>query len=173
MARKRWEVLSRLIREHDLKIGAEIGVKSGRNIAEVLRLHPNFIWYAIDPWKITENYRRWTPQMIAKNERQFDSRVGSHPNVTKMRMLSWDAAPLIEDGSLDLVFIDGDHSYEGVSRDIEMWLPKIRPGGVISGHDYDNTDKYGDLFKGVDRAVHEFFGDDFQTAEDHVWWRVV
>lgn len=40
------------------------------------------------------------------------------------------------DGSVDFVFIDADHSYEGVKKDILAWLPKVKKGGVLSGHDY-------------------------------------
>ncbi len=53
------------------------------------------------------------------------------------------------DASLDFVFIDGDHSYPAVCADIDAWLPKIKPGGWIGGHDYDRI--------GVERAVLERF----------------
>jgi len=89
--------------------------------------------------------------------------------IVKHKGYSKDIAPMIEDGSLDLVFIDGDHSYEGVRLDIDLWLPKVREGGVISGHDYNNTNKYGDAFKGVDKAVHETFDKDFKIKADSVW----
>ncbi|GIV19686.1 MAG: hypothetical protein KatS3mg023_1437 [Armatimonadota bacterium] len=41
------------------------------------------------------------------------------------------------DGSIDLLFIDGDHSYEGCLADLSHWYPKVKPDGVILGHDYD------------------------------------
>jgi hypothetical protein len=50
----------------------------------------------------------------------------------------------------DLVFIDGDHRYEAVRADIAGWLPKVRPGGVLCGHDCG-------VFEGVNRAVGEAF----------------
>jgi predicted O-methyltransferase YrrM len=50
--------------------------------------------------------------------------------------ISWEVANQFDDGSVDFVFIDGDHSYEGCRKDIDAWLPKIRAGGFISGHDY-------------------------------------
>lgn len=55
------------------------------------------------------------------------------------------AATGFEDGSLDAVFIDADHRYEYVLKDIQTWLPKVKPGGIISGHDIDE--------KGVTEAV--------------------
>lgn len=61
------------------------------------------------------------------------------------------AAARYVDGSLDAVFIDADHSYESVASDIAAWLPKVRPGGIIAGHDFSPS------FPGVMRAVHERF----------------
>lgn len=60
------------------------------------------------------------------------------------------AASLFENESLDFVFIDGNHWYDYVKKDIEAWLPKIKKGGMISGHDYQEA--------GVSTAVRETFG---------------
>ena len=59
------------------------------------------------------------------------------------------ASTLYTDKSLDFVFIDADHRYEGVLADIKAWLPKVRDGGIIAGHDYD--------WEGVFKAVNEMF----------------
>lgn len=67
-----------------------------------------------------------------------------------MRGDSVERSQCIIDGSLKLVYIDADHSYEGVKRDIEAWVPKLVPGGVLAFHDYANPDY------GVNRAVQEF-----------------
>lgn len=83
-----------------------------------------------------------------------------------MKMSSVDAARFIVDGSLDLVFIDADHSYESVKNDIIAWLPKVRVGGVICGHDYE--------YKiGVVQAVEEIFTDFKFDKRDYVWWREI
>jgi len=55
------------------------------------------------------------------------------------------------DQSIDVVFVDADHSYEATRESIEVWLPKIRPGGVICGHDYNL-----ESWPGVVRAVDDF-----------------
>jgi hypothetical protein len=55
--------------------------------------------------------------------------------ITPVRKISWEAAGDYEDSSLDLVFIDAEHDYDSVSKDIRSWLPKVKPGGIISGHD--------------------------------------
>ena len=58
---------------------------------------------------------------------------------TVVRANSWDAAALHEDGSVFAVWVDGCHTREAVIKDIEAWLPKIRPGGILAGHDLDHN----------------------------------
>lgn len=83
-----------------------------------------------------------------------------------LRTYSAHAVHMFEERSLDLVFIDGDHSYEAVQEDIEVWLPCIRPGGVIAGHDYTAN------FPGVQRAAQEAFGDRIVTRRSSWWVRL-
>ena len=64
---------------------------------------------------------------------------------------------------LILFFIDGDHSYEGCKADIEAWLPKLREGGVMAGHDYEHPQ-----FPGVKKSVDEIF-DEVEVFSDMVW----
>jgi predicted O-methyltransferase YrrM len=69
----------------------------------------------------------------------------------KRRGISWEQAAAFEDASLDYVMIDADHAYEAVAKDIAAWLPKIRPGGILAGHDYTPE------IPGVCQAVTEAF----------------
>lgn len=69
--------------------------------------------------------------------------------VHPMRESSVSAAAGFADGALDLVLLDAGHSYEDVSADIAAWLPKVRPGGVIAGDDYN--------WSGVRQAIEEAF----------------
>lgn len=72
-----------------------------------------------------------------------------------MHATSADAASCVPDASLDMVFLDADHSYEGVRDDLAAWVAKIKPGGWIGGHDYGNREPAYD-FSGVKRAVDEW-----------------
>lgn len=67
-----------------------------------------------------------------------------------IRMPSPDATVLFADKSLDFMYIDANHSYEAVTKDIEAWWPKMKPGGIFAGHDYDALDP------GTIQAVNEF-----------------
>jgi SAM-dependent methyltransferase len=73
--------------------------------------------------------------------------------INPIRKRSLEAVEDYEDESLDFVFIDASHEYEDVKLDIIKWLPKVKKGGVLAGHDYG-------VFEGVDRAVNEIFRED-------------
>lgn len=79
-------------------------------------------------------------------------------------------------GKFDLVYLDAGHSYEEVKADIEAWLPLLRDGGILCGHDFDNVDSEDAImYPGVRRAVEEAFGDDFERPPpgSSVWAHVV
>lgn len=52
---------------------------------------------------------------------------------------------------IDFLYVDADHSYEGVKADLEVWYPHVKPGGFVLGDDYGNTS-----YPGVKRAWDEF-----------------
>jgi predicted O-methyltransferase YrrM len=60
------------------------------------------------------------------------------------------AAAMYHDASVDMVFLDADHEYESIARDIDTWLPKVKRGGILAGHDYCEP-------FGVVKAVNERF----------------
>ena len=80
-----------------------------------------------------------------------------HGRVIPLRMDSVAAADQFADNSLMAVFIDADHSYDAVQRDLAAWYPKVCPGGLFFGHDYVPTHAVSRA--GVVRAVDEFFAD--------------
>jgi predicted O-methyltransferase YrrM len=72
------------------------------------------------------------------------------------------AAAAADFNACDFVFIDAAHDYESVKRDIAAWTPKVKPGGVIAGHDRG--------MEGVARAVREAFGNRVRTIGPLAWW---
>lgn len=80
-------------------------------------------------------------------------------------MKSVDAAELYEDKSLDFVFIDASHDYKSVIQDIISWLPKIKPGGIISGDDLDPD------WPDVERALLHIFGENNYKSFGRQWYR--
>lgn len=94
------------------------------------------------------------------------SREGFEKNLAELQVVPFQmesvvAAGRFMDGVVGMVFLDGDHSYESVKADIEAWLPKVRSGGLLCGHDY--SDHEG--FPGVKQAVRETFGGRAYQAE--------
>lgn len=176
---KRWDAILKRIPMNKKVIGAEIGVLNGNTAARLLKARPLLVHIMIDPWKVIEGnfYERTEYKNVAKTQQGHEkcyqltlNRVSfaGKRGIIK-RMTSAQAAPQIPDKSLDFVFVDGDHSYEGTKLDIQLWLPKIRAGGWIGGHDYKHV-KRPDLH-GVDKAVEEFFTkEEIKTDIDHTWF---
>ena len=77
--------------------------------------------------------------------------------VFPIRAESVKAAADFEDCSLDIVYIDAYHNYEDVKKDIEAWLPKVKLGGILAGHDYG--------WEGVNRAVNEMLPNNFEVRK--------
>ena len=82
-----------------------------------------------------------------------------------MKMSSLDAVNFFEDKSLDFVFIDASHEYEDVKNDIVSWLPKIKHGGILAGHDYwSDPDSWPSVRKAVNDTLNNI------TSTDEGCW---
>jgi predicted O-methyltransferase YrrM len=123
--------------EHAQGLVLEIGSFMGRSATVFgLRLkETGGQLHCVDPW-----FTDFSAQMVpeGKTSREvFDAKMAEHgltPKIYAKRSL--EAAAEITDGSLDLVFIDADHSGAAVRADIAAWQPKLKPGGILSGHNY-------------------------------------
>lgn len=160
------------------RVGVEIGVFKGRLSSRLLVSDPTLYLYMVDPWAAVES-GSWsdTDDVLAGfTQDQHDNAMKQaiqaverfHGRHEIMRMTSLEAAAKFSAHSVDFVFIDGDHSYTGCSADIDAWLPKVRNGGILGGHDY-REDKAG---FGVKRAVDERFGR-VRLGLNHTWFLTV
>jgi len=146
---------------------AEIGTWRGDFAAVILRDRRPKHLYLVDPWehRTDENYEKASyggkmqggqqalDEMYESVMARFAGEISSG-QVTVLRQRSGDAARTFAPESLDWVYIDGDHSYEGVSADLESYFGAVKPGGLIAGDDYGHQ---GSWFEdGVKRAVDEF-----------------
>ena len=82
---------------------------------------------------------------------EWQARTAPFPNIRHIRATAADAAAHFGDGSLDFVYVDGDHRYGAVLSDLTLYLPKLKKGGVMSGHDLS--------FVSVQTALREVFGE--------------
>ena len=146
---------------------AEIGVLQGDHARLMLdALNINKL-HLIDSFVITWDYE---DQEFQDNNLNFVlKRFKGLENVEVFHRDSIRASKSFQDASLDFVYIDANHLYEFVKADIDAWLPKVKKGGIIGGHDYDFQ-----VAASVKRAVHEKFGDKFQSGQNqnglHDWW---
>jgi len=142
----RKHVLEHLILKNNYKVMAEVGVRDGRTTFYLLDNIPDLRIIAID-MSIRGFYND-----------EVKSRYGSR--LVPIESTSESAADQIENNSLDLVFIDANHSYEYVKKDIIKYTPKVKSTGLLTGHDID--------YPGVNRAVKELIPV-FDVAPNFVW----
>jgi hypothetical protein len=148
----------------------EVGVAEGKYAARFLSEWRGRQYVMVDQWKHIDGYNDPMNGPDAEHEERYSQamRVANDHDgrVLVMRMDSVAAAATFEDKSLDFVYIDGDHSFEGAVRDIQAWGPKVKPGGILAGHDYVHSDLFG-----VRRAVAGFGGPCGITHEQSpTWW---
>jgi len=148
---------------------AEIGVWRGHTSIVLLRNLPSLeVFHAIDSWINYEDYQgdNKNNETIIFDKLIFEDRTHWLKDKLKIHHgFSKDTCDQIRDNSLDLIFIDANHSYEYLLEDIKIWTPKVKKDGLIIGHDYNPK-----TFPGVVKAVHEVFKDNFTTELDDIWW---
>jgi len=155
---ERAKILIELINKHKYKTYAEIGVWEGYTAEKIAKnCHLTKI-ILVDPYDSNIEYKGGTlyekgeQKKVNEAKKMMLSKMKKFDNVTYLYIPSVKASKNFKDKSLDVVFIDGLHTYSAVKDDIISWLPKISTGGMISGHDYNNRYK-----EHVVKAVDEFF----------------
>lgn len=150
---------------------AEVGVFAGK-MSEALLKQKKMTLYMIDSWgtehseeyKATGDFHSQLTQQQQNRYMMIAEGITRGYNREIIRKDSAEAAKDFPDNYFDLVFIDADHSYEGCKRDIEAYLPKVKKGGYIGGHDYNNV---SDKFEfGVTKAVDEFVKNGYELELD-------
>jgi len=132
--------LSKLFAELNFNNGVEVGTDQGLYAEVLCQDNPNLHLSCVDPWSAGE----YKPGMSGVNEQQkyFNERYQETVaklapyNCTIIRKTSMNALADFEDNSLDFVYIDANHDFLNFTMDLEGWMRKVRPGGIISGHDY-------------------------------------
>ena len=134
--------LGPLFKELGFKVGAEIGVLKGEFSEILIKDNPELKLYCIDPWDeggfftykeaLTKDY---STAFLKKCYAEALDRLSKY-NCEIIKKDSMAAAKSFEDNSLDFVYIDGDHTFRHVVNDICEWIEKVRPGGILCGHDY-------------------------------------
>lgn len=135
------EGLAKLFAELGFTKGAEIGVEQGE-YSEVLARNIYYTkLFLVDAWKAYKGYRDHVSQSkldgfleaVKARMKRFDA---DGKRIVIIRSFSVEAAREFDDGSLDFVYIDANHEFSHVVADLAAWVPKVRVGGIVSGHDF-------------------------------------
>jgi hypothetical protein len=113
--------------------GVEIGTYLAEFACLLLSLNPKLHLTCVDPWMAYDN-------ITQAREDGFYSRAMRRlrgQNVTVVRKPSMEAVLGIQDRSIDFAYIDGNHAFDHVMKDLICWSPKVKSGGMIAVHDYD------------------------------------
>lgn len=159
---KHSKVLLNLIDKHSFVNMVEIGLGSGDTAKFILdHLVPSypFVYYGIDPFK---SYDEYVNDINSSVLRIMNNRNACENNLSKFQngkfvhfQLSSAVASLkFKKKTIDLLFIDGNHSYEYVKSDLEKYWPLVKNNGIIAIHDYKHLN-----FPGVKKAVDKFLKD--------------
>lgn len=146
----------------------EVGSWKGKSIAffavEAMNSGKIIDCFAVDTWRGSPEHS--TDSNII-NDTLYDLFLENisplQDYITAIRKPSFEAAKEFDNDSIEIVFIDAANEYDAVKQDIHTWLPKIRKGGIIAGHDY--------LLPSVKKAVDEIFKDRvlFRNAMENCW----
>jgi len=179
------ELVQRVTREGQRVLIAEIGSFLGYTAKHFVKSAANVHVMCVDTWfgmtvdgTGLDNMRNDTMAEFRKNCcREIEA-----GQIEIMRGISSVVSKILRfnqyEGKFDLIYIDADHEYEAVKADIKSWMPMLRDGGIICGHDFDVIDETTNnaMFPGVRKAVEEIFGvNGFvrPAPGSSVWYHVV
>ena len=169
----RWQTLAQFVNSNGWTRGAELGVHEGVCFRYLVQNCPNLHLIGVDLYEAqpeSTGPEKWdarrkrlgmeSPSTLHKSSKVCEG----FPNRTQViKDYTTSAAEQVPDKSLDFVFIDADHGYEGCLRDIQAWEGKVKDGGIVFGHDIH--------FPTVIQAVTEFYGENsWNVEDDFIWW---
>jgi len=163
------EYIPFLISKMTNPVGIELGTYQGDTTEYLLKNVPNLKLYGIDPY---QPYIDWNGGTMDNPDGLYDffmNKISPYGvRYHHYRQTSDDAVVNFADENFDFIFIDGLHTYEQVLKDMENYYPKIKKGGLFSGHDFKVID-------GVNKAVIEFASRynkiiDYDPTQDVWYW---
>lgn len=170
MMLKQGSVLRDLIEKHNVKRFAEIGVWKSDTIKVILNDKPDCLkeYWAIDPWlrktdPVYGHYCTQTQEEWDKLHDQCCNLISSFPVLKVIRVGHEEASTLFPKQYFDTVFLDADHFLEGTCSQIDHWLPLVKVGGLLTGHDYISRTPETRM------AVKLKFRNDYELMRATIW----
>lgn len=141
-----------MVNRFDNAVFVEIGCWEGKSTVcmanKIKNIKKNIKFYAIDIW---EPYQQGELVWKANYEKYLKNIEPVKDYINTIKGDSCEVSKQFADKSVDFIFIDGNHHYDFIKRDIEAWYPKLKEGGVIAGHDTE--------WESIRKAVAEYFVD--------------
>jgi hypothetical protein len=153
---------------HFVEVGTWKGTSAAYLIVEIINSGKNIKLDCVDTWQGSEEHQAG---LSHSDQHVIDGTLYNHfmenmkpveGKFTPVRLPSVQAASMYSDASLDFVFLDAAHDYDNIKADIIAWLPKVKKGGWIGGHDYTWNE-------GIRRACDELLPDHYS---DPSWNRI-
>jgi hypothetical protein len=137
-----------LLKEMGMKKGVELGVFAGEYSEVLMNRIPGLDLTAIDAWKIYKEYKDYKRNETMTNAYNETKRRAEKMGFKILPEWSVEASKQFADESLDFIYIDSNHDFAHVVEDLNAWSPKVKKGGIISGHDFfESKDaRYGVLY---------------------------
>lgn len=148
-----------------LEVGAWLGNSIIYAEKKAKSLNKSISFTVVDKWEKYEELEHFWQINGWDDEgayHTFLENISNFDNIKHVRETSWVAANLFEDRSFDLIFIDGAHDYETVSKDLRAYWPKVKSGGWFAGDDYIKK------FYGLRQAVDEWAEEELKQKIKHI-----
>lgn len=142
---------------HFVEVGSWKGKSACYMAVEIINSHKSIKFDCVDCWLEDKVYDEFI-----KNIKPVSG------SINVIREYSKKASTYYEDNSLDFVFIDAHHTYKAVTDDINYWYPKIKPEGIIAGHDFWH-EAHKEHIPEVNKAVIDCFSGNFKITEEGCW----
>jgi hypothetical protein len=150
------EELAVLYSELGFKTGAEIGVERGAFSERICINNPQLKLYCIDAWEVYNTNDGYTSQEeLDRYFSQASERLSQY-NCKFIKKYSQNAVEDFPENSLDFVYLDANHNFDYVMNDIILWSPKVKNGGIVSGHDYVANNVSHTFHYGVIEATNAY-----------------
>ena len=167
-------VIPMVLRENKHLNVVEVGTYKGRMtvmwLDEIVRHDSNFRYTCVDHFLGSSEHEQGVDYYMefCRNTEQsrMDVECGQNAVVRVWRERSVEAADKIEDGTMDIIYLDAAHDFDSVCADIDAWWPKVRVGGILCGDDYI------DGWQGVVKAVNLNFAPEVNVVGRQQWWIV-
>lgn len=151
---------------HFIEIGSWKGKSTAFMAVEIINSNKKIKFDCIDTWLGSDEDAHTKDNYVQNNSlyELFISNIEPVKHIINpIRATSAEASTYYSDNSVDIVFIDACHTYECVKKDIQLWFPKVKNGGILSGHDYTSS------WPGVVLAVDGVLGQSNIESRNSCW----